>query len=152
MSFMIWLKIWHKTSRWEWFIFSDKADAYGPTAVDGTIFCCQTWSECMLLYTTYRIAGNFRGRKPSQILRFYSYVRKFYPQNFRHAIRIHGISLTFCESFLHEMLPSLLIRKRFIPRNFPLYSTGFLLEGVPWDSPPPPTHILRIFNYYYLCY
>ena len=33
----------------------------------------------MLLYTTYHIAGNFRGRKPSQISRFYSYVRKFYP-------------------------------------------------------------------------
>ena len=43
----------------------------------------------------YRIAGNFQGRKFSQILQFFSHPRKFSPQNSRHVTLIMRPVLTF---------------------------------------------------------
>ena len=71
----------------------------------------------------YRIAGNFRGRKLSQISWFCSYPRKFSPWNFRHALPIYAItSILFRKSFLHEMLPGYQSTKIFSLKHFLLYS------------------------------
>ena len=99
--------------------------------------------------------GNFRGRKLSRISRFYSRPRSFSPRNFRHATLIYAISLTFCESFLREMLPSYRSVKVFSLENFPLYGTLFIktlhkhprcpgpliltLTPSPYPSPNPRT-------------
>ena len=45
------------------------------------------------------MVGNFQGRKPSQISRFYSHPQKFSPRSFGHATPIYVISLTFRKSF-----------------------------------------------------
>ena len=50
----------------------------------------------------YRIAGNFRGRKPLWILRFYNYPWKFSPRNFSHATAIHGSFLLYNSGCLHQ--------------------------------------------------
>ena len=78
-------------------------------------------------HSLYRIVGNLRGRKPSQIIsRFYNHRQKLSPLNFRHATPIYAISLTlnFRESFLLEMLPSYRSTKVFFLKSFPLYSTS----------------------------
>ena len=72
----------------------------------------------------YRIVGNFRGRKLSQISRFFSHLRKFSPRNSMHAIPIMQPVLTFRESFLREMLLSYRSAKVFSLENFPLYGNN----------------------------
>ena len=69
----------------------------------------------------YRIEGNFRGRKLSRISRFFNHPRNFSPRNSRHATPIMRPVLTFCESFLPEMLLSYQSTKVFSLENFPLY-------------------------------
>ena len=66
------------------------------------------------------MAGNFRGRKLSQLSRFFSHPRKFSPRNSRHAT---PIMQPFHESFLHKMLLSYRSAKLFSLENFPLYGT-----------------------------
>ena len=75
----------------------------------------------VLRHFTYRIAGNFRGRKLSRISRFSRHPRKFSPRNSRHATPIMRPVLTFRESFLREMLLSYRSAKVFSLENFPLY-------------------------------
>ena len=65
---------------------------------------------------TYRIAGNFRGRKLSRISRFFSHPRKFSPRNSRHATSIIRSVFAF-----REMLLSYRSAKVFSLENFPLY-------------------------------
>ena len=67
------------------------------------------------------LAGNFRGRKLSRISRFFTHPRKFSPRNSRHATPIMRPVLTFHESFLREMLLSYRSAKVFSLENFPLY-------------------------------
>ena len=50
---------------------------------------------------------HFRGRKPSQISRFYSHPWKFSPQNFRHAIPIYASLPTDPQSFLPRKFPAI---------------------------------------------
>ena len=52
------------------------------------ILSCEWLTESMI----YRIVGNFRGRKLSQILRFCGYMQKFSPQNLGRGILWHGKS------------------------------------------------------------
>ncbi len=69
-------------------------------------------------YSRYRIAGNFRGRKLSRILRFYSHPRKFSPRNFRHATPIMR-SVYIPRKFSPQNAPFLPIRESFLPQKFP---------------------------------
>ena len=78
-----------------------------------------------LLHKTYRIAGNFRGRKLSRISRFSRHPRKFSPRNSRHATPNMRPVLTFRESFLREMLLSYRSAKVFSLENFPLYGSSY---------------------------
>ena len=67
---------------------------------------------------TYRIAGNFQGRKSSRISRFYSHPRKFSPRNL-------GMPHTLCDQFniprkfSPQNVSFLSICKNFLPRKFP---------------------------------
>ena len=78
-------------------------------------------SQVSIHLRSYRIAGNFRGRKLSRISRFFSHPRKFSPRNSRHATPIMRPASTFCEIFLREMLLSYRSAKVFSLKNFPLY-------------------------------
>ena len=51
-------------------------------------------------------SGKLSREKTSRISWFFSHLRKFSPQNFRHATPIMRPVLTFRKSFLHKMLPS----------------------------------------------
>ena len=82
---------------------------------------------------TYCIAGNFRGRKFSQISWFFSHLWKFSRRNSRHAILIMRPVLIFCESFLREMLLSYWSAKVFSLKNFPLYSRSGVEREIPFS-------------------
>ena len=69
------------------------------------------------------IAGNFRGRRLLRISQFFSHPQKFSPQNSRHATPIMQPVLTFCESFLRDMLLSHRSVKNFSLKNF-RYTVG----------------------------
>ena len=86
---------------------------------------------------TYRIAGNFRGRKLMNFTIF-SHPRKFSPQNSRHATPIIRSVFAFRESFLRKMLLSYRSAKVFSLENFPLY--GMVWYGMVCDriSENPP--------------
>ena len=85
---------------------------------------------------TYRIAGNFRGRKLSRISRFSRHPPKFSLRNSRHATPIMRPILTFRESFLREMLLSYRSAKVFSLENFPLYGT-FSFSSLSVSLSPP---------------
>ena len=85
-----------------------------------------TASAVKLHCHTYRIAGNFRGRKLSRISRFFRHLRKFSPRNSRHATPIMWPVLTFHESFLHKILLSYRSAKVFSFENFPLYGKSLV--------------------------
>ena len=98
----------------------------------GCILLKPSWTSCricsvqllkhitIILYavTQYCIVGNFRGRKPSQILWFFSHPRKFSPRNFRHATPIMRLVLTFRKSFLCK-IPDL---QKFFPLKVSRYT------------------------------
>ena len=65
----------------------------------------------------YRIAGNFRGRKLSRILRFDSHPQKFSPRNFGHAHAAPTYSSNPWK-FSPWNYHFLWIRKSFLPRKF----------------------------------
>ena len=69
---------------------------------------CTTFQHSSIPLTTppsYRLAGNFRGKKFNKFRpSFQSHLRKFSSQNFRHAISTYMIGLALCKSFFHEML------------------------------------------------
>ena len=73
----------------------------------------------------YCIAGNFRGRKLSWILRFFHHSQKFSPRNSRHATPIMRPILTF-----REMLLSYRSAKVFSLENFPLDGIGWKIGTV----------------------
>ena len=70
------------------------------------------------VHTTYRIAGNFRGRKLSRISRFESHPRKFSPRNLG-AYRTH-LWLVSSNPWKFSLRNShfLQIRGSFLPRKF----------------------------------
>ena len=108
----------------------------------------------ILCAINYCIVANFWGRKPSQILQFYSHLWKVSPRNFRHATPIYAICLTFHKIFLREMLPSYQSTKVFSLESFPLYSTGqknIVINESRWQtfSPVKNFHVYGI-NYCWL--
>ena len=84
------------------------------------------FQDCLQALTQkYHIVQNFWGRKHSQILRFWSYLWKFSPQNLCVLYPPMIYILAFGESFLHEMVTSYRSVKFFSLKNFPL-------DGIPW--------------------
>ena len=73
--------------------------------------------EANLYIIYYNIAGNFRGRKCSQI-NFYTIHESFLLEILSMPHPPYTNDLAFRESFLHEIF-FLLIRKSFLPRIFP---------------------------------
>ena len=73
----------------------------------------------------YRIAGNFRGRKPSRISRFERHPRKFSPRNFGHAAPTYVWFQAIRESFLREILTSYGSTKVFSLESLPLYGITY---------------------------
>ena len=73
---------------------------------------------------TYRIAGNFRGRKLSQISRFWSYLWNLSQQNWGHGVFWQQHQWTIHESFLHENLIFHQFTKVFSLKSFLLYGTS----------------------------
>ena len=64
--------------------------------------------DCIMSIITYRIAGNFQGRKPSRILQIFNHQRKFLLEYLGHAAhngstKVYSTKSNFspiCESFL----------------------------------------------------
>jgi len=75
------------------------------------------------------VAGNFWGRKPSQISRFCGYSWKFSPWNLGHAI-IWRHQRTIHESFLCENLIFHQFAKVFSHKSFPLPVYGSQVAGL----------------------
>jgi hypothetical protein len=89
--------------------------------------------RCFSHLGSYRIAGNFRGRKPSQISWFESHSRKFSLRNLGMSIHTYS-DFAFHECFFREMIISYRSAKAFSLECFLLYGIDqcFLQNLTAW--------------------
>ena len=86
----------------------------------------------------YRIAGNFRGRKPSRILRFESHLRKISREIWGRAAPTYDWFQAIHESFLREILTSYESAKVFSLKSLPLYGIKGCM-GMSWGQGCTPS-------------